>query len=113
MAEPVKLLIPTALEFVAKRLIESVLESGSPNNDINTLKDSLQIVIDPWLTSSTAHYITTSMNDDKYGLILQRRAEPKINQFSDDHTTNVFFSIKSRMGTGYVTAFSVVGNQGA
>lgn len=113
MAEPMKLLVPTALEFVARRILETTLDVGTALNDINTVKGAVELVVDPWLTSSTAHFYTTTMNTAKHGLIFQRRQEVMIDQYPDNHTKNEFFSCMSRMGTGYVTAFGVVGNAGA
>lgn len=42
---PRKLIVPPALEYTAKTLVNSQLLPGSPNNDINAIKGSLEVVV--------------------------------------------------------------------
>lgn len=57
---PDTLLIPPDLEFEARRLLNSTLIPGSANNDINVLRNSLNIVVSHYLTSTSAWYILKS-----------------------------------------------------
>jgi len=110
---PKKLLVPPGLRFDAMRVLDSVLEAGSPNNDVNTMKGALELQVDPYLTDTNGYFITTDMNDARTGLVFVRRQEPIVNQWKDDLTMNSLISIYSRMGVGYVTPYCVWGSQGA
>jgi hypothetical protein len=112
--EPVKLLVNPADEFNAKRLLNSVLESGSPNNDVNVLSGMLQLVVDPYLTDTDAYFITTSLNTKENGLIFMRRQEAQIDQDVEFTTKNARISILSGMGVGYAgDARCICGSEGA
>lgn len=50
----VKLLVPPQLALTAQQLINSTLIPGSANNDINPLKGACEIVVCPWITTSSA-----------------------------------------------------------
>jgi hypothetical protein len=54
---PSKLIVPTELEYTAKIILESAQIVGSPNNDINPMKNSVSLVVWPYLTSSTAWFV--------------------------------------------------------
>lgn len=53
---PDTLIVPPSLEFVAKELIESAGKVGTNNNDINTLKGSLKLVVMPYLGAVAGGY---------------------------------------------------------
>lgn len=57
---PDTLLVPTSLEFTARAILESTQVLGSNNNDINVVKGSLNLIIWPFLTSSTAWFVLDS-----------------------------------------------------
>jgi phage major head subunit gpT-like protein len=40
-----KLIVPPALEYTAKEIVQSIGKSGTPNNDINTVKGALEVVV--------------------------------------------------------------------
>lgn len=44
-ATPKKLVVPPSLEFVAKEIVNSTLKSGTNNNDTNTVKGTLEVVV--------------------------------------------------------------------
>lgn len=54
---PSILLVPTELEYTAKIILETAQETGSNDNDINPMHKSLELVIWPYLTSSTAWFV--------------------------------------------------------
>ena len=112
--EPRKMLVSPSDEFNAKRILTSVLESGSPNNDVNPLNGMLQLVVDPYLTDTDAWFITTSINTVDQGLVFMRRSEPQIDQDVEFTTKNGRISIYSRMGVGYCgDARAICGSEGA
>lgn len=107
--QPKRLIIPPALRFQAQRVLQSVLESGSSNNDINTMNGALELVVSPYITASTSYFISTDMNDEDTGLLFVRREEPEMDQWPDNMTKNELVSIYSRMSTGYVTGYAMFG----
>lgn len=57
---PDTLLVPTALEYTARVILESTQVVGNGNNDINPVKGALNLVVWPYLTSSTAWFVLDS-----------------------------------------------------
>jgi len=51
--------VPPALEFSARRILESVLLPGSANNDANVIRGSLQLVVWDALTDTGGWYVST------------------------------------------------------
>lgn len=58
--QPDTLLVPTDLEFTARVILESSQVTGSNNNDINPVQGSLNLIVWPYLTSSTAWFVLDS-----------------------------------------------------
>lgn len=58
--KPDTLLVPAGLEFTARTILETTQVLGSANNDINPIKGSLNLVVWPFLTSSTAWFVLDS-----------------------------------------------------
>ena len=58
--QPDTLLVPSALEFTARTILETTQVVGSANNDINPIKGALNLVVWPYLTSSTAWFVLDS-----------------------------------------------------
>jgi len=54
---PSILLVPTELEYTAKIILETTQAVGNNNNDINPMHNSLELVVWPYLTSSTAWFV--------------------------------------------------------
>lgn len=57
---PDTLIVPTELEFTARIILESTQQTGNNNNDINPVKGSLNLIVWPFLTSSTAWFVLDS-----------------------------------------------------
>jgi len=64
---PKKLVVPTALQFTARRLLMSTGRPDSANNDINAIKDmgllSAGVCMDERLTDTDAWFVTTDCPD--------------------------------------------------
>lgn len=45
MMKPTKLIVPPSLEYTAKELVNSAQKAGTANNDINTIKGALEVVV--------------------------------------------------------------------
>lgn len=57
---PDTLLVPPALEYTARVILESTQVVGSANNDVNPVKGALNLIVWPYLTSSTAWFVLDS-----------------------------------------------------
>ena len=57
---PDTLIVPPSLEFTARIILESTQVLGSNNNDVNPIKGSLNLVVWPYLTSTTAWFVVDS-----------------------------------------------------
>ena len=55
--QPSILLVPSELEFTARIILETVQQTGTGNNDINPIKGALELVVWPYLKSSTAWFV--------------------------------------------------------
>lgn len=58
---PDTLLVPPALEFTARIILETTQETGNVNyNNINPVKGALNLIVWPYLTSTTAWFVIDS-----------------------------------------------------
>lgn len=111
--QPQKLIVPPSLEFTAKRLLMSDMRTGTANNDINTIKTlGLELVVTPYLSSNTAWFVTTSMNNSDSGLLLLEREGMQLNSDNDAQTMNALYSIYCRFSVGYASPYGVFASQG-
>lgn len=55
--QPSKLIVPTELEFTAKIILKTAQATGNNFNDINPVYESMDLVVWPYLTSSTAWFV--------------------------------------------------------
>ena len=61
--QPKSLIVPTALVYDAQRILESTLQSGTANNDINALRSMSvipEVIVNNYLTDSDAWFIRTN-----------------------------------------------------
>lgn len=88
-ARPELLVIPSALEPVAARLLMSDLRPGTANNDVNAIRHIMgglkDYLVVEWLTSNTAWYLKT----DKPGLVMYERIPFDMDIFVDFDTDNL------------------------
>jgi hypothetical protein len=101
-AQPRKLIIPPALQFVATRLLETSLRVGTNDNDINALKNNGSIpegyAINHYLTDTNAWFLTTDVPN---GLKHFERA-PLVNSMDGDFDTgNVRYKARERYSFGW------------
>ena len=54
---PSILLVPTELQYTAQIILETAQETGNNNNDINPMHKALELIVWPYLTSSTAWFV--------------------------------------------------------
>ena len=102
-AQGVKLIIPSALQFTAERLMKSAGRTGTADNDINALANMGMIpqgyAINHYLTSTKKFYIKTDVPN---GLKHFVRSPIKTTMEGDFDTGNVRYKARER----YVFGFS-------
>src|SRR5574343_63820 len=99
MQSPATLLVPPALEMKAMELLESVGQPGTANNDINTVKagrPSLRVIVWPYLTSTTAHFLIGDNARMSTGLIMFERIGVTFGSSGDWETGDSMMKVRWR-----------------
>ena len=108
------LVIPTAYTFVAERLLESQLRSGTADNDINAIRQGGYIPqgyhVMRRLTDSDAFFIMTDVPD---GLKHFQRSPLKKGVEGDFDTGNVRYKVRERYSFGFTDWRGIFGTGGA
>jgi hypothetical protein len=111
---PQKLIIPPALEFEAFRILESIGQSGTANNDINALRASKKfpqgVKVNHYLTDTDAWFIGTNCPD---GLKYMERRADAFGTENDFDTENAKFKATFRGSFGWSDARGIFGSPGA
>lgn len=92
-----KLVVPTALQFVADVILNSRYKTISANNDINPVNrrgDITDYMVIRRLSSATTWFITTNQRDD--GLIIAERKGIVTKTFQDNFTGDTIVMSKNR-----------------
>ena len=108
------LIVPTALWFEANRVLKSVQESGTANNDVNVLK-MLNVFpggikLNHYLTDSDAFFIRTNVSD---GLKCYQRREISFTQDNDFDTENLKYKATERYSFGCTDPLALFGSSGS
>ena len=113
-AKPKKLIIPTALMFVATRLLETSLRVGTTDNDINALKNNGSIpegyCVNHYLTDTNGWYLTTDVPD---GLKHFVRVALDTKMDGDFDTGNVRYKARERYSFGWSDPLGIFGSPGS
>ena len=113
-AKPVKLVIPPALMFTAKRLLDTELRVGTADNDINALKRMGTIsggyTVNNFFTDSAAWFLTTDVPN---GLKHFERAALTNSMDGDFDTGNVRYKARERYSFGWSDPLGMWGSAGA
>lgn len=113
-AKPKKLIIPPALMFVAKRLLDTELRVGTSDNDINALKAMGTIPqgwkVNHWLTDTNAWFL---MTDVPNGLKHFTRAPLTNSMDGDFDTGNVRYKARERYSFGWSDPLAIFGSSGS
>lgn len=107
---PNKLIVPRSLEFVAKEIVQSNQKSGTNNNDINTVKGALEVVVYDYLTSDTAWFIQDSNISE---LNFFWRVKPEFKHEEDFDTLEAKYRGYMRYSYGVSDFRGIVGSTGA
>ena len=113
-AQGTMLIIPTAYTFVAERLLESQLRTGTADNDINAIRSGGYLPqgyhVMRRLTDSDAFFVKTDVPD---GLKHFQRSPLKKGMEGDFETGNVRYKVRERYSFGFTDWRGVFGSEGA
>jgi hypothetical protein len=113
-AKPRKLIVPPALMFVAKRLLDTELRVGTADNDINALKSLGAIPegygVNHFLTDNNAWFIKTDVPN---GLKHFVRTPLSNSMDGDFDTGNVRYKSRERYSFGWSDPLGMFGSSGS
>ena len=113
-AQGVKLIIPSALQFTAERLMKSAGRTGTADNDINAVVSKGMVpqgyVVNHYLTDTDAFFIKTDVPN---GLKHFVRAPMKTAMEGDFTTGNVRYKARERYSFGFSDWRGIFGSPGA
>ena len=113
-AKGMKLIIPSALQFTAERLMKSTLRTSTADNDINAIGSMGMIpqgyVVNHYLTDTNAFFIKTDVPN---GLKHFNRSPMKTSMEGDFTTGNVRYKARERYSFGFSDWRGVFGSPGA
>jgi hypothetical protein len=113
-AKPKKLIVPPALQFVATRLLETKLRTGTTDNDINALENNGSIpegyTINHFLTDNNGWFLTTDVPNGMKHFV---RTPLQNSMDGDFDTGNVRYKSRERYSFGYSDPLGMFGSPGA
>lgn len=112
-AKPKKLVIASANQFEATRILEADGRTGTDSNDPNVLKTKgiiPEVIVNHYLTDSDAWFILTDVND---GLKYFERRGDAFEMDNDFDTENAKFKATARYSFGWSDPRGVFGSPGA
>ena len=109
-----KMIIPSALQFTAERLMKSAGRTGTADNDINAVKSMGMIpegyVVNNYLTDTDAFFIKTDVPN---GMKHFQRAAVATSMEGDFETGNVKYKARERYSFGFSAWRGIFGSPGA
>ena len=112
-AKGVKMIIPSALQFTAERLMKSSLRVGTADNDTNAIKSMGMIpqgyVVNNYLTDTDAFFIKTDVPN---GMKYFERAALKTAMEGDFDTGNMRYKARERYSFGFSDFRGIFGSPG-
>ncbi|MFA6244575.1 MAG: Mu-like prophage major head subunit gpT family protein [Candidatus Hydrogenedentales bacterium] len=105
-----KLIVPVNLQFDAKRVLKSGLQSGTANNDINAVRGMFDFSINHYLTDTDAWFVKTDCPD---GLTWFDRRALAFTQDNDFDTGNAKAKATMRFSCGWTDPRTCYGSPGA
>ena len=113
-AQARKLIIPTALQFVADRLLETPGRVGTADNDINAVRNMGMVpegyTVNHYLTDTDAFFLKTDVPN---GLKHFVRTPVSTNMEGDFETGNVRYKARERYSFGFSDWRAIFGSPGA
>jgi hypothetical protein len=112
-----KLIVPPQLVFVADRILNSQLRSGTADNDINAIRNTGVMPggysVNHYLTDPDAYFILTSVNSAGEGLKMFQRSPMETSMEPDFSTGNIRYKARERYSFGFSDWRGIFGSQGA
>jgi len=113
-SKPSKLIVPSALQFTATRLLETELRVSTADNDINALKNNGSIpggyTVNNYLTDTNAWFLCTDVPNGMKHFI----RSPLANSMDGDFDTgNVRYKSRERYSFGFSDPLGMFGSPGA
>jgi hypothetical protein len=112
-----KLVVPPQLVFVADRILNSTLRSGTADNDINAIRNTGVLpggyTVNHFLTDPDAYFILTSVTDAGEGLKMFQRTAMETTMEPDFSTGNIRYKARERYSFGHSDFRGIFGSQGA
>ena len=113
-ARPRKLIVPPALMFVATRLLQTELRTGTADNDTNALRSNGSIPegyrVNHYLTDTDAFFITTDIPNGMKHFVRTPMATAMDGDFD---TGNVRYKARERYSFGVSDPLGIFGSPGA
>jgi hypothetical protein len=113
-AKPKKLIVPPQLQFVATRLLETQLRTGTADNDINAIVNNGSIpegyTVNNYLTDTNAWFLTTDVPNGMKHFV----RSPLANSMDGDFDTgNVRYKSRERYSFGFSDPLGMFASPGA
>jgi len=112
-----KLVVPPQLVFIADRILNSTLRSGTSDNDVNAIKNTGVLTggytVNHYLTDPDAFFLLTSVTDQGEGLKMFQRTGMETNMEPDFSTGNIRYKARERYSFGFSNWRGIYGSQGA
>ena len=113
-ARPKKLIIPPSLMFVATRLLETELRTGTSDNDINALKNNGSIpggyTVNHFLTDTNGWFLTTDVPNGMKHFV---RSPLATSMDGDFDTGNARYKARERYSFGVSDPLGIFGSPGS
>jgi hypothetical protein len=113
-AKPKKMIVPPALMFVAKRLLDTELRVSTADNDINALKQMGAIpegyTVNHFLTDTNGWYLTTDVPNGMKHFV---RTPLQNSMDGDFDTGNVRYKARERYSFGWSDPLGMWGSSGS
>jgi hypothetical protein len=112
-----KMVVPSELVFVAERILNSQLRTGTADNDLNAVKSTGVLPggysVNHYLTDPDAFFLLTSVTDQGDGLKMFQRSGMETSMEPDFATGNIRYKARERYSFGFSDWRGIYGSQGA
>jgi len=112
-----KMVVPSELIFVADRILNSQLRTGTSDNDLNSIKNTGVLSggysVNHYLTDPDAFFILTSVTDQGDGLKMFQRSGMETSMEPEFSTGNIRYKARERYSFGFSDWRGIYGSQGA
>jgi hypothetical protein len=115
--QPTKMIVPPQLVFVADRILNSTLRTGTADNDLNSIRNTGVLpggyAVNHYLSDPDAFFILTSVTEMGEGLKMFQRTPMETSMEPDFNTGNIRYKARERYSFGFSDWRGVYGSQGA